>query len=57
MGALIDRVNRDLSDEDINRIAGTYDAWRGEPGAGDYEDVPGFCKSATTDGIRNTVMC
>ena len=52
MGALIDRTHRDLSDEEINRIAGTYHAWRGEKDAGEYEDVPGFCKSATTDEIK-----
>ena len=28
-----------------------YHAWRGEYGAGDYEDVPGFCKSAATEQI------
>ncbi len=28
MGALIDRVHRELSDEDIKRIAGAYHAWR-----------------------------
>src|SRR5271157_3132847 len=51
MGALIDRVHRDLTTEDIERIAGTYHAWRGDKGAGKYADVPGFCKSATTDEI------
>ncbi len=48
MGTLIDRVHRDFTDEDTQRIAGTYHAWRGEADAGDYEDVPGFCKAATT---------
>ena len=27
-------------------------AWRGEPEAGEYVDVPGFCKSATLEEIR-----
>jgi type I restriction enzyme M protein len=52
MGALIDRVHRDLSDEEIDKIASTYHAWRGEKEAGEYEDVPGFCRSATTDEIK-----
>jgi type I restriction enzyme M protein len=52
MGALIDRTHRDFSEEEINRIAATYHAWRGEKDAGEYEDVPGFCKSATTDEIK-----
>ena len=51
MGYLVDRVHRELSDEEIARIAGTYHAWRGEAGAGAYQDIPGFCKSATTDEI------
>jgi type I restriction enzyme M protein len=52
MGTLIDRVHRELSDEDIKKIAGTYHAWRGDKGAGHYEDVAGFCKAAKIDGIR-----
>jgi type I restriction enzyme M protein len=51
MGFLVDRVHRELSDEEISRIARTYHAWRGEKEAGKYEDVPGFCKSASTDEI------
>ena len=30
----------------------TYHAWRGEDGAGEYTDVPGFCKSASLDEVR-----
>ena len=52
MGTLTDRVHRELTDEDIAHIAGTYHAWRGDKGAGKYEDVPGFCKSAKLDDIR-----
>jgi len=52
MGTLIDRVHRDLTDEDIAKIAWTYHAWRGEERAGTYEDVPGFCKSASLEEIR-----
>ena len=51
MGTLIDRVHRELSEEDIARIAGTYHAWRDDPDAGEYEDVPGFCKSAPLEEI------
>jgi len=51
LGTLIDRVHRELSAEDITKIADTYHRWRGD-GAGKYEDVAGFCKSATTDEIR-----
>ena len=52
MGTLVDRVHRELTDEDMAKIAGTYHAWRGDQDAGDYADVPGFCKAATTEEIR-----
>ena len=52
LGHLVDRTRRELSDEDIARIADTYHAWRGEPEAGEYADIPGFCKSAKLEEIR-----
>lgn len=52
LGVLIDRVHRDLTIEEIARIAGTYHAWRGEKDGGKYKDEPGFCKSATLHEIR-----
>jgi type I restriction enzyme M protein len=52
MGVLYDRVHRELTAEDIARIAETYHAWQGDSGASKYENVPGFCKSATTEEIR-----
>jgi type I restriction enzyme M protein len=51
LGAMVDRTHRELTDEDIARIADTYHAWRGEPDAGAYEDVPGFCASAMVEQI------
>jgi type I restriction enzyme M protein len=52
LGRMADRTHRDLSDEDIARIAGTYHAWRGEPEAEAYQDVPGFCTSASLERLR-----
>ena len=52
LGTLVDRTHRELSDDDIARIAGTYHAWRGDKGAGGYADIAGFCRSATLDEIR-----
>jgi len=80
MGTLVDRTHRELTDEDLAKIAGTYHAWRGDPllpspargrgvggegklspplpqgeGRGEggiYQDIPGFCKSATLEEIR-----
>jgi type I restriction enzyme M protein len=51
LGHLVDRTHRELADEEIARIAATYHAWRGETGAGDYEDVAGFCASAKVEQI------
>jgi type I restriction enzyme M protein len=51
LGTLIDRVHRELTDADLQKIVTTYYAWRGDKGAGKYEDVAGFCKSATTAEI------
>lgn len=52
LGRMVDRTHRELTDEDVARIADTYHAWRGEKEAGGYADVPGFCKSAPMDEIR-----
>jgi very-short-patch-repair endonuclease len=52
MGRLVDRTHLELTEEDASRIAGTYHAWRGDEGAGEYADAAGFCRSATIDEIR-----
>ncbi|WP_420610180.1 type I restriction-modification system subunit M [Candidatus Poriferisodalis sp.] len=70
-GHMVDRTHRELTDDDIAQIAGTYHAWRSErardrsdsdssphggPSADEhaagYDDIAGFCKSATTKEIR-----
>ncbi|HOP06265.1 MAG TPA: class I SAM-dependent DNA methyltransferase [candidate division Zixibacteria bacterium] len=50
VGHMIDRTHRVFTDEDIARIAGTYHEWRNK--SGKYEDVKGFCKSATLDEVQ-----
>jgi type I restriction enzyme M protein len=52
LGTMVDRVHRELGDADITKIASTYHAWRGDKGSAKYEDVAGFCKSATIDQVR-----
>ena len=49
---MTDRTHRDLSAEEISRIANTYHAWRSGEGTGDYSDDPGFWKSAALEEIR-----
>lgn len=51
LGVMVDRTHRELTDDDIAKIARTYHAWRGEPDAGNYEDFSGFCASATIPQI------
>jgi type I restriction enzyme M protein len=52
MGTLVDRTHRELTGDDLQRIADTYHAWRGETDAGEYEDVAGYCVSATKAEIE-----
>jgi len=49
MGFLVNRKNRELSDNDISLIAGTYHIWRNPEG--NYEDIAGFCKVATIEEV------
>jgi type I restriction enzyme M protein len=53
MGTLIDRVHRDLTDTDLEKITNTYHSWRGEKGVGKYSDIAGYCKSATNEEITS----
>jgi type I restriction enzyme M protein len=47
MGTMKTRVERVLTDEDIEKIAGTVHAWRGDDEVAEaYADVAGFCYSA-----------
>jgi type I restriction enzyme M protein len=57
MGRMVDRTHRELTDDDIAKIANTYHAWRtvGARHASplpEYRDIPGFCKSATLEEVR-----
>lgn len=60
MGTMVERTRRELTDDDIHKIADTYHAWRAAPGEFiserrehfPYQDVPGFCKAAALDEIR-----
>jgi len=49
LGKMETRVHRVFDDADVERIASTYQTWRKGEG---YEDVAGFCKSATLEEIK-----
>ena len=49
MGYMKDSIHRDLAEEDIDTITDTYHNWRKEEG---YEDIIGYCKSATVENIQ-----
>jgi len=50
MGHLINRRTREFSAEDIQHIARIYHEWR-KP-KGNYQDIKGFCNSATIERVR-----
>ncbi|MFN5073189.1 MAG: N-6 DNA methylase [Cyclobacteriaceae bacterium] len=59
LGYLVNRRNRDLTDEDINKVADAYHAWRNSSlslgegrGEVEYEEVPGFCKGVKVDDVK-----
>ena len=52
MGELINRRLRVLRPEDIRKIADTYHEWQ-KGSDGNYQDIAGFCKSASLEEVRN----
>lgn len=51
-GTMIDRRQRDLTEEDIASIADAYHNWRNSDPKDTYEDVAGFCMSASLKDIQ-----
>ncbi len=49
LGYMKDRVLRDFSQDDLDKVANTYHSWQEGNG---YEDIPGFCKSANLEEIK-----
>ena len=52
MGRMTDRTHRELTAEDISRIADTYHAWCDSENSGEYADEPGYCKSVDLEEVR-----
>ena len=50
MGSMVTRKNRELTEEDLNKISETYHKWRTIDGK--YEDVKGFCKAAKIEEVE-----
>jgi len=51
MGKLVDRTHRELTEEEVQRIADTYHAWRTKEWT-EADNVPGFCYSATLQEVQ-----
>jgi len=50
MGTLINRRTKEFSHDDTDYIAKVYHNWK--TGSSEYEDVKGFCKSASHDEVK-----
>ena len=51
LGRMVSRTHRELTENEIDRITSTYHSWQKGGEALGYEDIPGFCKSATLEEI------
>jgi len=52
MGTMVSRKNCELTNEDVQKISGTYHAWRSVNGK--YADVKGFCKAAKITEVEKS---
>ncbi|HRO45338.1 class I SAM-dependent DNA methyltransferase [Agriterribacter sp.] len=51
LGHLINRRTKELAQEDIEKITGTYHNWRNKNGK--YEDIAGFCAAAPVEKVKD----
>ena len=49
LGYMKDRVLRDFTQDDLDKVTSTFHAWQADEG---YEDIAGFCKSAELDELK-----
>jgi type I restriction enzyme M protein len=63
LGRMVDRTHRELTDDEVSRVASIYHAWRrssptSSPSTGEdrdtseYADIPGFCKAVKLDEVH-----
>ena len=57
LGRMVDRTHRELTDEEIARIARTYHAWRGEKDAGEYPTSPASARAPRSRRSASTATC
>ncbi|MCY4093964.1 MAG: class I SAM-dependent DNA methyltransferase [Gammaproteobacteria bacterium] len=50
LGTMLDRTHRELTKDEVSRIAKTYHFWRS--GHDKYEDQLGFCRTVTLDELQ-----
>lgn len=50
MGKQVDRIHKELTTKEVEKIARVYHSWRNNEGK--YKDVPGFCKSVSIQDIE-----
>lgn len=53
LGTMVTRARRELKEDDIAKIASTYNTWRSLEDFEKYSDEPGFCKAASTTEIAD----
>lgn len=49
---MVDRTLKELTDEDIQKVANTFRSWRGSIDT-EYKDEQGFCKAASTKEVQD----
>lgn len=50
LGKMVNRKNRELTNEDVAKVTGAYHNWKKQDGS--YVDIAGFCKSAEISEVR-----
>lgn len=51
-GMMVDRRHKEMTNNDIKKISDIYHIWRGEVKEKNFQNIPGFCKSASLEEIR-----
>lgn len=52
LGHMVDRTRKEFSNADVEKITRAYHSWRGETDLDEYKDIPGFCRAANIEEVR-----